>query len=87
MMGPVADGGGITVETAPGCWGPMITPIFKGGHEVTQPVAVAGAQVGDAIAITIRKVSVTSLATSSGVMSFVEDRYDGDPFVAKVCPS
>lgn len=26
----------------------MITPRFQGGHEVTQPVAVAGAAIGDA---------------------------------------
>ena len=40
MLGPVADGGTIVAETAPGCWGPMITPSFRGGHEVTTPVAV-----------------------------------------------
>lgn len=28
MLGPVADGGIILAETAPGCWGPMITPSF-----------------------------------------------------------
>ena len=32
MLGPVADGGTIVAETAPGCWGPMITPSFQGGH-------------------------------------------------------
>ena len=31
MLGPVADGGIIVAETAPGCWGPMITPSFQGG--------------------------------------------------------
>jgi formamidase len=31
-------------------------------------------------------VRVTSLATSSGVMEFVDGRYIGDPFVAKLCP-
>lgn len=86
MLGPVADGGTIRTGTPPGCWGPMITPKFQGGHEVTQPVAVEGAEVGDAIALTLKKVQVTSLATSSGVMSFVEGRYIGDPFVAKLCP-
>ncbi|MBI5166323.1 MAG: acetamidase/formamidase family protein [candidate division NC10 bacterium] len=86
MLGPVADGGTIVAATAPGCWGPMITPKFKGGHEVTQPVAVAGAEVGDAIAISIQKVKVTSLATASGTHSFVEGRYIGDPFVARKCP-
>ena len=51
MLGPVADGGTIEVATAPGCWGPMITPRFKGGHEVSQPVAVVGAKVGDEVRI------------------------------------
>ena len=27
MLGPVADGGHIVVNTTPGCWGPMITPV------------------------------------------------------------
>ena len=43
MLGPVEDGGHIVVNTAPGCWGPMITPAIRGGHEVARPVAVAGA--------------------------------------------
>ena len=46
-LGPVRDGGHIVANTAPGCWGPMITPAIKGGHEVTLPVAVEGAEVGD----------------------------------------
>jgi formamidase len=87
MVGPVADGGTIIAETAPGCWGPMITPSFKGGHEVTTPVAVEGAEPGDAILIRIKGIKVTSLATSSGVMSIVEGRYKGDPFVARYCPN
>jgi formamidase len=37
MLGPVEDGGHIVVNTAPGCWGPMITPSIRGGHEVAQP--------------------------------------------------
>ena len=36
MLGPVADGGHIVVNTTPGCWGPMITPSIRGGHEVMQ---------------------------------------------------
>jgi len=87
MLGPVANGGKIIAGTPPGCWGPMITPKFQGGHEVSQPVAVEGADIGDAVALKIRQVDVTSLATSSGVMSFVDGRYLGDPFVAKLCPS
>lgn len=86
MLGPVKDGGTIVASTAPGCWGPMITPKFQGGHEVTQPVAVEGAEIGDAIALKLKRVEVTSLATSSGVMQFVDGRYLGDPFVAKLCP-
>src|SRR5438046_4986929 len=66
MVGPVEDGGHIVVNTAPGCWGPMITPAIRGGHEVAQPVAVAGALPGDAIAIRIKDVEVTSIATASG---------------------
>ena len=58
----------------PGCWGPMITPAIKGGHEVTLPVAVEGAEVGDAIAIRIRDIDVTSIATASG-----NDRIDRGP--------
>jgi acetamidase/formamidase len=87
MLGPVRDGGHIVANTAPGCWGPMITPAIKGGHEVTLPVAVAGAEVGDAIAIHIRDISVTSLATASGNDRHVEGRFNGDPYCAKVCPN
>jgi formamidase len=85
MLGPLADGGTLVTGTPPGCWGPMITPAFQGGHEVTQPVAIAGAEIGDAVALKIQRMRVTSMATSSGVMKFVEGRYLGDPFVAKFC--
>src|SRR2546426_10850225 len=46
----IKDGGHIRCVVPPGCWGPMITPEFRGGHEVTRPVAVEGARVGDALA-------------------------------------
>lgn len=82
----IRNGGTIRTGTPPGCWGPMITPKFQGGHEVTRPVMVEGAEIGDAVAIRLKKVRVTSLATSSGVMEFVDGRYLGDPFVAKLCP-
>ncbi len=72
MLGPVKDGGHIIANTAPGCWGPMITPELRGGHEVTVPVAVEGAEVGDAIAIRIKDISVTSIATSSGNSGWFE---------------
>lgn len=86
MLGPVRDGGHILVNTAPGCWGPMITPAIRGGHEVTQPVAVAGAEVGDAVAIHIKDIVVTSLATASGNDQWMEGRFVGDPYVAGKCP-
>ena len=86
MLGPVRDGGHIVANTAPGCWGPMITPSIRGGHEVTKPVAVAGAEVGDALAIRIEDIKVTSVATASGTDRFMTGRYLGDPFVAGRCP-
>jgi formamidase len=86
MLGPVRDGGHILVNTAPGCWGPMITPAIRGGHEVTQPVAVEGAEVGDAIVIRIKDVAVTSMATASGNDQWMEGRFFGDPYVAGRCP-
>ncbi|MCC6190373.1 MAG: acetamidase/formamidase family protein [Anaerolineales bacterium] len=86
MLGPVKDGGHIVANTAPGCWGPMITPAIRGGHEVTRPVAVAGAEVGDAIAIRIQDITVTSLATASGNDQVMSGRFLGDPYVAGRCP-
>jgi acetamidase/formamidase len=86
MLGPVRDGGHIVANTAPGCWGPMITPEIRGGHEVTVPVAVLGAEVGDAIAIRIKDITVTSLATASGNDVFMDGRFLGDPYVAGQCP-
>jgi acetamidase/formamidase len=85
MLGPVADGGHIVVNTTPGCWGPMITPSIRGGHEVCTPVAVEGAQVGDAIAVRIRDIEVTSLATASGNDQTMEGRFNGDPYCAPMC--
>jgi acetamidase/formamidase len=64
----------------------MITPAIRGGHEVTTPVAVAGAEVGDAIVIRIRDIKVTSLATASGNDQWMEGRFLGDPYVAGKCP-
>ena len=86
MAGPVADGGHIVWNSTPGCWGPMITPSIRGGHEVCTPVAVEGAEVGDAIAIRIKDIAVTSTATSSGNDQAMEGRFNGDPYCAAVCP-
>ncbi|WP_197073439.1 acetamidase/formamidase family protein [Clostridium polynesiense] len=87
MLGPVKDGGRIIVNTAPGCWGPMITPEIRGGHEVCQPIYVEGAEPGDAIVIRIESISVTSMATASGNDKTMEGRFLGDPFIAGKCPS
>ena len=86
MLGPVADGGHIVWNPTPGCWGPMITPSIRGGHEVCQPVAVEGAKPGDAVAIRIKDIEVTSLATSSGNDQAMEGRFNGDPYIAAGVP-
>ena len=87
FLGPVRDGGVIVARTSPGCWGPMITPDYPSGHEVTKPIAVDGAEVGDAIAVKVRRVRVLSLATTSGTDLPQEGHFIGDPFVAKRCPN
>ncbi|MHB9286442.1 acetamidase/formamidase family protein [Halobacteriales archaeon Cl-PHB] len=84
--GTVADGGTITTHTPPACWGPMITPEFRGGHEVTRPIGVENAEVGDAIALRIRDVEVTSVATATGSMAEREGAFGDDPFVDHKCP-
>ena len=86
MLGPVRDGGVIEASTAPGCWGPMINPQLRGGHEVTRPVYVENAEPGDALVIRIQDVQVTSVATASGQDRVVDGFFLGDPFVAKCCP-
>lgn len=86
MLGPLADGGKITFLTAPGCWGPMITPTLRGGHEVCTPVIIENADIGDAVAIYIERIEVKSKATSSGVDVPAEGAFVGDPYVAKRCP-
>ena len=87
MLLAVEDGGTIIADTAPGCWGPMITPRLRGGHEVTQPVYVEGAEPGDGIAIRIRDITVTSIATASGHDSSPSGYCLGDPYVAARCPT
>ncbi|WP_103258450.1 acetamidase/formamidase family protein [Tabrizicola aquatica] len=86
MLGPVENGGTIIANTAPGCWGPMITPALRGGHEVTTPVYINGAEPGDAVAIRIRDITVTSIATASGHDSSPAGFCLGDPYVAARCP-
>ena len=84
--GTVADGGTVRTHTPPACWGPMITPEFRGGHEVTRPIRVENAEPGDALVVHIEDVEVTSVATSTGSMAEREDAFGDDPFVDHVCP-
>ncbi|MFT4884977.1 MAG: acetamidase/formamidase [Natronomonas sp.] len=84
--GTVADGGTVRTHTPPACWGPMITPEFRGGHEVTRPIRVDGAEPGDALVVHIKDVEVTSVATSTGSMAEREEAFGDDPFVDHVCP-
>jgi acetamidase/formamidase len=86
MLGPLVDGGKIVFETAPGCWGPMITPTIRGGHEVCTPVSIEGANVGDAVALRVERIRILSQAASVGVDKSREGCFIGDPYVAKQCP-
>lgn len=86
MLGPLRDGGTIIANTTPGGWGPMITPKIRSGHEVTKPVFVEGAEVGDAIIIKIKSIQMTSMATASGTDKCFEDRFIRDPLINIKCP-
>ncbi len=87
MLGPVRDGGRIEFVTVPGCWGPMITPALRSGHEVTLPVRVEGARVGDAVALHVERIEQVSRATTSGTHTGWDGRFLSDPFVAGICPT
>jgi formamidase len=87
MLGPVRDGGRIEYLTVPGCWGPMITPSIRSGHEVTLPVQVEGARIGDAVALHVETLEQVSRATTSGTGAGWDGRYLSDPFVAALCPT
>ncbi len=82
----MADGGTVRTHTPPACWGPMITPEFRGGHEVTRPVRVEGAEPGDALVVHVEDVEVTSAATSTGSMAERDEAFGDDPFVDHRCP-
>ncbi|WP_391373100.1 acetamidase/formamidase family protein [Lysinibacillus sp. KU-BSD001] len=86
FLGPLRDGGTIIANTAPGCWGPMLTPAIKGAHEVTKPVYIEGADIGDSVVIEIQSIQITSSATASGVEERLVDRYISEPFLKVKCP-
>lgn len=87
MLGPVRDGGRIEYLTVPGCWGPMITPAIRSGHEVSLPVRVEGAMVGDAVALHVERLEQVSRATTSGTHTGWDGNFLSDPFVAGICPT
>ncbi len=88
VLGTIPDGGKLMIGSVPGCWGPMITPHFRSTHEVTLPVNVEGAEVGDGLALHIDRIDVLAKATSSGVDNqgnvgcFIED-----PGIDRKCPN
>ena len=86
MLGPVEDGGHVVVNTTPGCWGPMITPALRGGPRGRAAGGGRCAEPGDAIAIRIKDIEVTSIATASGNDVSPEGSFNGDPYCAAVCP-
>ena len=65
-LGPVEDGGHIVVNTAPGCWGPMITP---GCGEATRSRYPwwSPAPSRATRSHPLRDIVVTSIATASGI--------------------
>lgn len=86
MLGPIGNDSTIITTTPPACWGPMITPNMPSGHEVTKPVALENANIGDAVMITVQKITIRSRATTSGVDEAVPKRYKDDPYIAPLCP-
>jgi acetamidase/formamidase len=65
----------------------MITPSIRSGHEVSLPVRVEGARVGDAVALHVETIEQVSRATTSGTHTGWDGRYISDPFVAAICPT
>ena len=86
FLGPLKDGGTIIANVAPGGWGPMTTPAIRGSQEVTVPVHIEGAEVGDAIVVEIRSIDITSYAATSGTAKDEPDRFIGDALLKVKCP-
>lgn len=86
MAGPIHDGDLIAADTAPGCWGPMITPSIRSGHEVTCPIHVEGAEPGDSIALKIEKIQVLSRYAASGTGVTYSKFFGQDPSIHAKCP-
>lgn len=76
----------VNLELPPGCWGPMITPSIKSGHEVSEPIYIKGAEPGDAVLIKVKNIDVVSKYSSSGVSEPVNGNYLDDPTTKAFCP-
>ncbi|MEH7342558.1 acetamidase/formamidase family protein [Bacillus sp. JJ1532] len=87
MLGPIKSGDSISTLVPPGCWGPMITPNIKSGHEVSLPVAIEDAHPGDAVAIIVKEIKMESRYTSSGNSIPINQRFGHDPTVDAICPN
>lgn len=87
MCGPIESGAIISSIVPPSCWGPMITPRIKSGHEVSKPVAIKDASPGDAVALTVQSIEVLSAFTSSGTGKRIEGRFIKDPSALAICPT
>jgi formamidase len=86
FLGPLKDGGTIIANVAPGGWGAMTSPAVRGSQEVTVPVHIEGAEVGDAIVVEIRSIDVTSHAATSGTAKEEMERFIGDALLKVKCP-
>ncbi len=87
MCGKVHDGDVLIAETPPGCWGPMITPHLRSGHEVTCPVEVAGTEPGDTVALFVERIEVLSDYAASGTGRKKPENFDKDPSLDARCPA
>lgn len=86
MRGSLKDGESFIAITAPGCWGPMITPSIRSGHEVTCPVRIEGTEPGDSVALFIEEITVLSHYAVSGTGQAYPERYAKDPSLEAKCP-
>lgn len=77
----------VTIELPPGCWGPMITPSIKSGHEVSTPLYIENANIGDSILIDILDIKVISDYSISGISEKVTGNYELDPTTKAICPN
>lgn len=87
MRHRVPNGGHAFITTAPGCWGPMITPDYPSTHEVSSPIHLEGAEPGDSVAIFIHDVRQVSSATTSGTHRVNMQHVGGDPGISPRCPN